>query len=104
MVFDHGIFAGLFVAQPSEVEAWQFDGLTAQAWPAMEFKSLETVKLGTLESILTGSPYEAIDQDELHNDAGSAGEEGPWLSKVRAQLVSALAAVDPQQLGTVAVA
>ena len=66
----------------------------------MEFKRLETVKLGTLESIITGTPYEDIDQDDLHNDAGSAGEEGPWLSRVRGPLVAALADLPPQQLNS----
>jgi hypothetical protein len=102
--FDRGIFAGLFLAQPEAVEAWHLEGLTPPDWPALEFKRLETVKLGTLEAILTQRPYESIDQDDLHNDAGSAGDEGPWLSRVRGSLVSALADLQTEQLESAAAA
>jgi hypothetical protein len=103
---DVGIFAGLFVATPEAVEGWDMEatGLTPATWPAMEFKNLESVKLGMLESILTGVAYDDIDQDDLHNLVREGGPEGPWVSRVRQPLVDALAAADDSRIGPVAAA
>lgn len=87
---DLGIFAGLFVASADEVAAWTMEDLTPPAWPAMTFKRISGVELGTLESILTGVRYDEI-SDELHTLVKSGGEEGPWVVSVRPQLVTALA-------------
>jgi hypothetical protein len=86
-----GIFAGLFVASPEELASWDLDGLTPSAWPAVLFKSASGVELGNLEAILTGAPYDDIDQDDLHDLIRDGGEEGPWVGRVRPQLVTALA-------------
>ena len=95
-----GIFAGLFVASPEAVERWDIEsGLTPADWPAIEFKHLETVKLGTLESILTGVRYNDIDQDDLHNLVRQGGSEGPWIVRLRQPLVEALAALDDSRVG-----
>ncbi len=100
-----GIFAGLFVASPQAVDAWDIEtGLTPGEWPAMEFKHLETVKMGTLEAILTGVAYDDIDQDSLHNMVREGGEEGPWISRLRQPLVDALVALEPPRVGDVAAA
>jgi len=103
---DVGIFAGLFVATPEAVEGWDIEatGLTPATWPAMEFKRLETVKLGMLESILTGVAYDDIDQDDLHNLVREGGPEGPWISRVREPLVDALATADDSRIGPAAAA
>jgi hypothetical protein len=97
-----GIFAGIFVASPDAVERWDMAELTPTDWPAMEFKRLETVKLGTLESILTGVDYDDIDQDLLHALVRTGGEEGPWIVRVREVLVTALAALEDGRVPTVA--
>jgi len=100
-----GIFAGLFVASPEAVEQWSIEqGLTPPEWPAMEFKRLETVKMGTLESILTGVPYEDIDQGDLHNLVREGGSEGPWISRLRQPLVDALANLEEGRIPGVAAA
>lgn len=98
-----GIFAGLFVASSEAVEQWNIEqGLTPPDWPAIEFKRLETVKLGTLESILTGVPYDDIDQDDLHNLVRQGGPEGPWISRLRQPLVDALSSLEDIRIPVVA--
>jgi hypothetical protein len=90
--FDGQIFAGLFVASPEEVAAWDTGaGLTPAGWPAMEFKRLDTVRLGTLEAILTQRRYEDLDRSELHKLVRNGGPDGPWIMGVRAELLDALA-------------
>ena len=102
---DVGIFAGVFVASPEALDSWDAQsGLTPPEWPAMEFKGLESVKLGTLESILTGVDYDDIDQDDLHELARDEGSEGPWVWAVRQELASALAGLDEGRIETTAAA
>jgi hypothetical protein len=88
---DTGIFAGLFVASPAEVEAWDMTGLTPPGWPAIEFKRLDSVRLGKLEAILTDVRYEDIDRSQLHKLIRNGGEDGPWIMGVRQELIDALA-------------
>ena len=74
-----GIFAGLFVADPAALEKWKVQArVTPPVWPAVEFKHLETVKL----------------EDELHNVVREGGKQGPWIARVRPQLVGALAGAE----------
>jgi len=93
---DRGIFAGLFVAEPAHVEAWSMEGLTPADWPAVEFKRLDSVKLGTLESILTDRDYDDIDQERELGLVRNAGDEGPWISDVRQELVDSLTTLTPE--------
>ena len=88
--FDTGIFAGLFVASPAEVEAWDMTSLTPPGWPAIEFKRLDSVRLGKLEAILTEVRYEDIDRSQLHKLVRNGGEDGPWIMGVRQELIDAL--------------
>jgi hypothetical protein len=100
-----GIFAALFVASPEAVEQWAIEqGLTPPEWAAIEFKRLETVKMGTLESTLTGVPYDDIDQDDLHNLVREGGSEGPWISRLRQPLVDAPSALEDGRIPAVAAA
>jgi hypothetical protein len=102
---DVGIFAGLFVATPEAVELWSIEqGVTPPDWPAIEFKRLETVKMGTLESILTGVPYDDIDQDDLHDLVREGGSDGPWISRLRQPLVDALSTLEDSRIPVVAAA
>jgi hypothetical protein len=96
------IFAGLFVASPADVEAWDMTGLTPAAWSAIEFKRLDSVRLGTLEAILTGRRYEDIDRAQLHRLVRNGGDDGPWIMGVRQELIGALADLDPDGVAAAA--
>lgn len=87
---DAGIFAGLFVAGPEAVEAWDLNGVTPSAWPALEFKRLDPVKLGSLEAILTSRAYADIVAEEGPRLVRNGGADGPWISAVRPALINAL--------------
>jgi hypothetical protein len=95
-LLDSGIFSGLFLARPGDVDAWDFDGLTPAEWPAVEFKWLEIVKLGTLEAILTGRSYHDIDDE--HTYVFSGREAGPLVARVRDELIAALAGLPRDQI------
>lgn len=99
---DRGVFAGLFVADLHQLERWNLKGLTPSDWPAVEFKWLETVKLGTLEAILTHRPYDDIVQEQLHDIVRDGGAEGPWVTAVRGELIAALSELTPEHAGSVA--
>ena len=94
---DSQVFAGLFVASVAEVDAWDMRGLTPPDWPAVEFKRLDSVRLGTLEAILTGRRYEDIDRSQLHRLIRDGGPDGPWIMAVRAELTDELAGLDPER-------
>jgi hypothetical protein len=97
-----GILTGLFAATPEQFAAWDLNGLTPTDWPAVEFKRLESVRLGTLEAILTARNYDDVDQDQLHNVVRDGGDEGPWVIPVRPALTAALADLTPERAGSVA--
>jgi hypothetical protein len=99
---DGQIFAGLFVAAPEEVAAWDMTGLTPPEWPAVEFKRLDTVKLGTLEAILTHRPYDDLDRSDLHKLIRNGGADGPWIIAVPPDLTTALAELPPDRAAVVA--
>ena len=90
-----GIFAGLFVATPEAVEAWDLNGLTPSDWPSLEFKRLDPVKLGSLEAILTGRAYADIVAEERTQLVRNGGTDGPWITAVRPALTNALAVLTP---------
>ena len=99
---DAQIFAGLFVASAAELEAWDLRGLTPPDWPAIEFKRLDSVRLGTLEAILTERRYDEIDRSTLHRLVRDGGPDGPWIMAVRDELIDELAGLDPDRVGAAA--
>jgi hypothetical protein len=56
-------------------------------------KGVEPVKLAMLEGILTGTTFEAILPDLTAGYQRYESDEGPWLTGVRPELVTALAAL-----------
>jgi hypothetical protein len=83
------------VGESSSCPSRDFDGLDA--------KGIDTVKLGSLYSVLTGEP----------TDPGLSGrctllfmasDEGPWVMQVPEDLVKLLAELAPKELGSVAAA
>jgi len=99
---EHGIFAGLFVASDEALSMWELAGLTPEAWPAVEFKRLETVKLGRLEAILTERSYEQTVADRRTELVATGGDAGPWIIRVADSLVDALAGLPPERVSDVA--
>ncbi|MBM7819547.1 hypothetical protein JOE63_002024 [Cellulosimicrobium cellulans] len=82
------------------------DPLTNQpAFPTVELKGIDPfVVLGTLAGLLTDRPYAEAKSDPRHGElVASAGDEGPWVVAVTAELVTALAAATPTDLDAVAV-
>ena len=82
------------------------DPLTNQpVFPTVELKGIDPfVVLGTLAGLLTDRPYAEAKSDPRHGElVASAGDEGPWVVAVTAELVTALAAATPTDLDAVAV-
>src|SRR5262249_14015801 len=57
---------------------------------------MDTVKLGTLHAILTGTDYDF--QSMTDACVFNAGKGGPWVFQVPTDLVNRLAALDGEQL------
>lgn len=67
----------------------------------MDAKGIDTVKLGTLNAILTGTEFDPqfVSRDEL----ATGGEDGPWVFEVPTDFVHRLAVLDAEQLRAAAV-
>lgn len=65
----------------------QFDGIDA--------KGIDTVRLATLDSILTSTPY---DPSFMANDCLFQGDEGPWVFEVPPVFVKRLASLTAEEL------
>jgi len=93
----NGILGGVFLASPLALEAWDLARPTPPEWPAVEFKRIDSVMLGTLEAILTGVPYAAIDPLQLHRVVKRSDDDESVVTLVRPELVDALATMDEGQ-------
>jgi hypothetical protein len=95
---------GFFVATEQEIAALNLDERPLDAnLPSMEWKNMDSVKLGTLEARLTGVDYEDIEQASLHNTFYVADEvEGPWYFTVRPELQDALSRLTREQAQSIA--
>jgi hypothetical protein len=98
------VLDGLFVATADEIATLDLDDRPLQTTlPSMEWKNMNSVKLGTLEARLTGVDYDDIDQDSLHNTFYVADEiEGPWYFTLRQELRNALTKMTVDQTESVA--
>ena len=101
-----GILSDLFVATDAEIDDAVVEEGPAERFPAVEAKSVDDVKLTSLNGIATGRSFDLDDGifDRLYEEVPllrDGGEEGPWVFRVPAPLVSALASADDGRLGEI---
>ncbi len=100
-----GIINGFLLATAAEARAMAFEEIPLPAdVPSVEWKNMDPVKLATLESILTGVPYDEV-MDQGGMDAiYVGGQDGPFAFGVRTDLRDALAATPSDKLHDVSAA
>lgn len=96
-----GVLSDIVVAGHSDADAILAMDVPSEQLPGADVKGIDTIKLATLESILTGQPYEAV---ETHDPVASASDDGPWVFALRPTLVAALADASDPVLATTATA
>jgi hypothetical protein len=89
-----------FVAVPRN----QADAVCASPCPSRDFngtdaKGVDTIKLATLNALLTDSEYSP---SFMNDTVCSGGDEGPWVFEVPSVLVDRLATLRDEDLGSVA--
>ncbi len=73
----------------------------SEHWPTLQSKGVETIKLATLFCAITGREYHNDIQASLELVGGDK-DEGPWVFEVPAEMLEAIARVDPLQIQRVA--
>jgi len=95
----------LIAAQADEAQAILSTPGHANVWPTLEARSVDQVKLASLAFILKGKPpagepvvaYIKTFQNLVH-----AGDEGPWISLVPADLLEDLATLSEDRVDAAA--
>ncbi len=101
-----GILTDLFVASDGEIDDALVEEGPAQRFPTIEGKSVDTVKITSLNGIATNRNYDlargGLEQllSEV-TEVRDAGEEGPWVFRLPGALVSALATADEERLAEI---
>jgi hypothetical protein len=101
-----GVLTDYFAAPDDEGAKRALDsGPLAAGLPTVESKSLDpVVTMATLEEILTGSDAMQIIQGGDDPLVALAGDEGPWLFRIRPSLLSVLREPDAARLQSAATA
>ena len=101
-----GLLTDVFVATEDEIDDAVLEEGPADRFPTVEAKGVEIVKITSLNGIATRRSYDLDDGgfDRLSAEVPVtryAGEEGPWLFRLPAPLLAALAAADGSKLGEI---
>lgn len=99
-----GLLSDFFIADRGSLDPAKIEAGPDGSYPTASWKNVDTIKLATLENLLTGVDYEiAIDRLEK-NAKGNFGNEGPWVHELSENLVSALGKLDPKRTREIAAA
>ncbi len=97
-----GVLSDIIVADRGEAAAINdAEGKHLAKWPCLESKGIDTVKLGTLWAIMSGTEYDAnfLGSESMLDEPT---DEGPWVFLIPDALVSAVAELDAERIETVA--
>jgi hypothetical protein len=95
-----GVLSDLIVAPPVDAERVGRASLPDASIPSVDVKGIDTVKLGVLHEILTGTSFDEL--LEQYDPAYEGSDEGPWVFVLPAELVASLAKLDSGDRRTVA--
>ena len=84
-----GVLSDLVLASESDVERIGESRVPSQDFPGIDVKGIDTIKLGTLHSFLTGKDFDSLLPE--YDPVLSVSEEGPWVFRVPGELAAALA-------------
>ncbi len=99
-----GLLTDFFVADRGSLDPANIEGGPEGTYPTAQWKNVDTIKLATLENLLTGVDYEIAVDRLMKNTRGDFGDEGPWIHEISENLVTALARVDSKRTREVAAA
>jgi len=99
-----GILTDFFVADRGSLVPAKIASGPNGIYPTAQWKNVDTIKLETLENLLTGVDYETAVDRLMKNSTGDFGDEGPWIHELSENLVTALAKLDPNRTREIAAA
>lgn len=101
-----GILSDFVIADGNDGPAIGESVRPSEKWPCLEgWKGIETIKLSTLYFCITGAFNSVEEIAALSSEfkfAGGNQEEGPWVLKFPASVLSAIASLSPNAFGLVA--
>jgi hypothetical protein len=86
-----GVLSDLVVAPENDAERVANAEAPSQAFGGIDIKGIDSVKFGTLHSIVVGRPFEELLPD--YEPVVTVSDEGPWVFRIPSGLVSRLAAI-----------
>ena len=84
-----GVLSDLVVAPAGDAERVAHAQVPSQTFGGVDIKGIDSVKFGTLHSILTGRPFEALLPE--YEPVVTVSDDGPWVFRLPPELVSGLA-------------
>ena len=96
-----GVLSELVVAPAGEAERVAQAEVPSQTFDGIDISGVDTVKFGTLHSILTGQSFEEL--LPLYDPVATVSEDdGPWVFQIPTELVTRLAALDDAGMAGIA--
>jgi hypothetical protein len=98
-----GILTDFFVATDDDIDDALVEEGPADRFPTVEAKTIDDVKITSLNAIATGRSYDVDDGsfDRIYPETPlirDGGEEGPWVFRLPTPLLSALSGADAARL------
>ncbi len=94
-----GVLTDLLVATEADMEAIGEMDYPLGQFPGLDAKGLDWVSFSTLQELVTGEPYD--DVLKLYDPVLTVSDDGPWISKIPANLVQRLASLTETERRTI---
>jgi hypothetical protein len=95
-----GVLSDLVVAPAGDAERVAHAEVPSRAFDGIDIKGIDSVKFGTLQSILTGRPFEELLSE--YDPVVTVSDEGPWVFRIPHELLTRLVALDHTERARVA--
>lgn len=96
-----GVLSDLVVAPAEDAERVAHASVPSREFGGIDIKGVDTVKFGTLHSLVTGRTFDEV--LPLYDPVAEVSEDGPWVFRIPEELVLRLAALSDEERRTVAV-
>ena len=95
-----GVLSDLVVAPVGDAERVAHAQVPSQVFDGIDIKGIDSVRFGTLHSLLTGQAFE--DLLPLYDPVVTVSDEGPWVFQIPREIVALLAGLDDTRKSEVA--
>jgi len=96
-----GILTNLIAAEEDEIEAVGESQQPIDEWSGIELRDIDTAKIATLHSLLTGDPFDAV--VAYYEPVYVSADEGVLVLRVADEVIERLAALEEDALDAVAI-